>query len=101
MAEALIRSIAVARVTGLDLVVVATIWAGVMIAGLCVLVAICLRGTRPSNRPAILYALASIVRALRTGQRHGGRASRHVDEPAIYPGARVNRKRRPRWRRGD
>jgi hypothetical protein len=101
MAEALVRSIALPRVAALDLVVVAMIWAGVMIAGLCVLVAICLRGTRPSDRPAVLYALASIVRALRTSQRHGGRASRPVDKPAIYPGGRVNRKRRPRGPRGD
>lgn len=96
MAEALIRLVGAVGTAAPDLVVWATIWTGVMMGGLCLLVAICLRDTRPVDRPAILYALASVVHALRNGQRNRGRASQRADESGIHRGQARTRKRWPR-----
>jgi hypothetical protein len=96
MVDAIIRLVGAVRTAAPDLLVWASIWTGVMVGGLCLLVAICLRGTGPVDRPAILYALADVVHALRGGHRNRGWASQRVDESETHRGQAGARKRWPR-----
>lgn len=49
----------------------------VVVAGVCLLVALALRGSRPEDRVALLLAVAEVVRSLPLGTHHASRSHGH------------------------